>query len=113
MDERTRRIGQNEALFRRVNNAVEEVATARSTVAEDLTIVCECGDETCVEEITLPLAEYEALRAQPTRFATRPGHEEAQTERIVEQHAGYWVVEKRAGGPARLARALDDRESGT
>lgn len=113
MDERTRRIGQNEALFRRVNNAVEEVVAARNTVADELTIICECGDETCVEEFTVTLVEYEALRAQPTRFAVRPGHDGPPTERVVEQRDDYWVVEKWPGGPARLARELDDREGGT
>ena len=113
MDERTRRIGRNEVLFRRVNNAVEEIVTARSAVARELTIVCECGDETCTEEITIGLSEYESLRAEPTRYAIRPGHDKPPTERVVEQHAEYSIVEKREGGPARLARELEDRASET
>ena len=113
MDERTRRIGRNEVLFRRVNNAVEEIATARDAVARELTIVCECGDETCTEEINIGVAEYEALRAQQTRYAIRPGHDGPPTERVVEQHAEYWIIEKREGGPARLARELEDRARNT
>ena len=39
-----------------------------------LTFVCECGDPECTIPVSLSLAEYEEVRADPTRFVVIPGH---------------------------------------
>jgi hypothetical protein len=109
VDERARRIGQNEALYRAVNERIEAIGEAFGLVTESMTIVCECGDVNCLEQIELTVPAYEHVRTDPTRFVIRPGHEIADVEDVVEQHDGYDVVRKRPGGPAELARELDPR----
>jgi hypothetical protein len=103
MDERQRRVGLNEVLFRDVNERLKEVGTSFSLVAETARFVCECGELGCAEPIEMTLAEYESLRADPKRFAVKPGHEITDVERVVEEREGYFIVEKLPGGPAGLA----------
>jgi hypothetical protein len=109
MEERARRIGQNEDLFRRVNEQIEALNDAFSLVAPSLTIVCECGDLSCIEQIELSVDEYERLRANATWFAVKAGHEREDVEDVVEQYAGYEVVQKRPGIAAQVAKELDPR----
>jgi hypothetical protein len=110
--ERARRIGENEALFRRVNNAVEEINEVRRIESDEFEIVCECGDQACIEQIPLSRGEYEALRADPTHFAIKPEHEIPPVERVIAKNPRYWIVEKHEGAPARIARELEAREHG-
>ena len=109
MDERARRIGENEALFREVNEKVEELNASFDAVGESFEIVCECGEETCMERITLDHGEYEALRRDPTLFAVKPGHDEPDFESVVARHPNYDVVRKHEGPPRRLAEQTDPR----
>ena len=110
--ERTRRIGENEALFRRVNNAVEEINDAREVDLDELEIICECGDPGCIERIPVSPSEYQALRQEPTHFAIRPGHVIASVEQVIARNGRYWTIEKHEGRPARIARELEAREHG-
>jgi hypothetical protein len=109
MDERARRIGQNEALFRQINENLEDLNAAFASVTGTFEIVCECGAISCVERIVIDPATYERLRANPTWFAVVTGHDIPDVESIVERHEGYDFVEKRAGDPAALASATDPR----
>ena len=109
MDERERRIGENEIVYRAVNEKITDLNEAFGTVAESMTVVCECGDLTCAEQIELSLADYERVRAEPTHFVIIPGHQIEFVEDVVEEHDAYAVVEKRSGGPSRLARETDPR----
>ena len=107
MDERARRIAENEILFREVNERVQEL-DARFTSPSTFEIVCECGEDTCFERIEIERGEYEAVRAAGVLFAVVPGHEAEDVERVVEQQDSYKVVEKLPEG-ARLAEATDPR----
>jgi hypothetical protein len=109
MDERRKRIGMNEALFREVNERLKEVGQSFSLVAETARFVCECGELGCAEPIEMTLADYERLRADPTHFAIKPGHEITDVERVVEEHDHYSIVEKLPGGPAGIAIREDSR----
>jgi len=104
---RERVIGQNEAMFRRFNEMVEDVALLERSGGETA-FLCECGDENCNEEIRLEPERYEAIRAVSTHFVVRPGHFFQRAEVVVEQHSGYWVVEKR-GEAADEATKSDPR----
>ena len=106
MDQRTERIGRNETLFRKVNDQIEGVNEAFGTITGTMSILCECGKLDCIEQIDLTVDEYRELRADPTRFAVKPGHEIPDVERIVGRHGGYFVVQKAEGEAARLARDL-------
>ena len=109
MDERKRKIGENEALFRDVNERVKDVSDGFGVVLDDIELVCECGNLDCVERIHLDVRAYEELRADPALFAVRPGHEIPDTEDIVSTGGDYLVVRKKPGGPAELAAELDPR----
>jgi hypothetical protein len=106
VDERAERIGRNEDLFRKVNDQIEGVNEAFGTITGTMSILCECGALRCIEQIGLTIDEYRELRADPTRFAVRPGHETRDLERIVERHESYFVVQKAEGAPAGLAEDL-------
>ena len=106
MDERAERIGRNEDLFRKVNDQIEGVNEAFGTLTGTMSILCECGKLDCIEQIELTLDEYRELRAEPTRFAVKPGHEIPDVERIVARREGYFVVRKTKGEAARLAQDL-------
>ncbi len=109
MDERGQRIGINEALFRQVNERLEDLNEVFSTFTGTMSVVCECGELECVEHLTIAAQEYEWVRNDPTQFVIVPGHEEPDVEDVVERNRGYDVVRKRAGGAAEAARQLDPR----
>ena len=112
MGAREERLGANEALFREVNERVAEVAErfiAGDTPDSRFDFNCECGDRDCAEQIALTVAEYEAVRAEATRFAVVPGHEVPDIERVVERHSNYLVVEKEDPDAEDVARETDPR----
>ena len=106
MDERAERIGRNEDLFRKVNDQIEGVNEAFGTITGTMSILCECGRLDCIEQIDLTVEDYRTLRAEPTHFAVKPGHEAADLENVVQRREGYFVVAKAEGEAARLARDL-------
>jgi hypothetical protein len=71
--------------------------------------ICECDVADCTELIPMTLAEYEAIRAVPIRFAVVPGHELPEIETVVERHSAYLVVEKRDDEAQDVARETDPR----
>jgi hypothetical protein len=104
VDERQRRLGLNEALFRAVNERIDDLNETFRTKGEELETVCECGDASCVERIAVPKDEYERIRRDPTLFLLVPGHDDASAEAVVdEDQRTYIVVRKHPGGPADLA----------
>jgi hypothetical protein len=105
---REERIGRNEALFREVNERIERVT--ETLQVETLTILCECGDPSCLEQIQVSLPDYERVRADPTLFFIRAGHEDFDVEDIVEEHEDYHVVRKKDGSAAAEAQKLDPRD---
>ena len=109
MDERARKIGENEALYRSVNEKIEDLNQTFGLLAESMTIVCECGRLECSEQIQLDIPTYERVRSNPTHFVALPGHELPEVETVVERHEGYIVLRKDPGGPAELAREMDPR----
>ena len=109
MDGRAKRIGLNEAVFREVNERVRAINDEFGARLDTAEFVCECGETSCTERIRLSLSEYEAVRAEPTHFAIKDGHEIPDVEDVVERCDGYIVVAKKAGDPAELARSVDPR----
>jgi hypothetical protein len=108
-DECARKIGRNEAMFREVNERIEDVAETFGLGDGPLELICECGDASCARQITMTTAEYEAMRKDPTLFAVYPGHENADVGLIVERRDGYDVIRKHEGEPARVARETHTR----
>jgi hypothetical protein len=112
MDERERRMGENEVLFREVNERLESLNEAFSPLTEQMLIVCECADLACIERIPVTLAEYEALRADPRAFAILRGHDAVDVDQIIAEREGYVIVRKRAGEAAEIAVTKDPRHGG-
>ena len=109
MEERERRVGRNEALFRQVNEELEALDQFTRITDKTLGIVCECGDLLCQNRIEVPIPVYEDVRARSDLFLVIPGHEIPSTEEIVKTSDHYNVVRKREGVPAALADATDPR----
>jgi hypothetical protein len=109
MDERTQRVGQNEALFRTVNDEAHSLNDTFDVVADPLSAICECGRADCTDRLELRAAEYEAIRQEPTWFGIKPGHDAPDVETVVQRHDRYWVVQKHEGDAARIARSTDPR----
>ncbi len=106
MDARARRIGENEALYRSINDKIESLNETFGVVAETMAVICECGKLECSEQIELDIPTYEHVRADPTHFVVLPGHELLDVETVVERHDGFNIVRKDPGGPAEVARDL-------
>ena len=107
--ERARRIGLNEALFRHVNEKIERLNDAFALLGDDFTVICECGDIACIEQLTVTRPVYERTREKPAWFFVKPGHQEEDVERVIEEGAGFWIVEKRPGIPAQIAEETNPR----
>lgn len=83
MDERLRRLAENDDIARRLDPArVEELHE----------FVCECTELDCRDILHLTPAEYARVRAEPGRFVVMPAHEDAAVELVVEAHPRYRVV---------------------
>jgi hypothetical protein len=111
IDERQQRVVKNEALFRAVNEQLEDLNEAFASFSDVVTIVCECGDGSCVDQINVSLDRYESVRADATLFFVRRGHDDDQVEDVVSEADAYFVVRKRAGEPQRIAEELDARNA--
>jgi hypothetical protein len=109
MDERKRRIGLNEAVFREANERIEELNETFATLTDELVLVCECGYGDCTERISMSVREYEELRADSAHFAVVPGHEIGDVEHIVAAREGYDVVRKDDGVARKIAEVTDPR----
>ena len=111
MSSREERIGLNEAVFREVNERIEALAETFDLKTQSLDLICECGDATCVERITMTTAEYEEIRSEAHQFAVHPGHEYPDVESVVARLKGYDVVRKNRGVPAQIAEQTDPRSN--
>lgn len=101
---------QNEATFRDMNEWTLEENDARSGPAPETDLyLCECSDRRCTDPIRLTRAEYEAIRAEPIRFAIAVNHENPEIDRVLQENARYATVEKIHPGGLRIARATDPR----
>jgi hypothetical protein len=109
MGERRMRVGENEALFRRVNERIESLNESFAVVTDTFEIVCECADAACVNRISIAPDAYEQVRADPTLFIVAPGHESPEAEGIVETQLAYYVVRKHPGLPEHVAKETDTR----
>jgi hypothetical protein len=107
MSERARRIGENEVLFRTVNDRIDDLNDRFGTPVGTVEIVCECGRGDCLERIELEPDAYGRLREDPFRFAVVHGHEDTDSETVVSETDAYLVVEKHPGEPREAVEAAD------
>ena len=104
------RVARNEALFREVNERVQDLAERFATTAAVPTgFVCECANADCTEVVDVPLPIYEQVRRNPRRFIVLPGHVLAEVEQPIEETAAYVVVEKNTPTTVKIAERHDPR----
>jgi hypothetical protein len=112
---REERLALNEARVREVNETIEraneKLGPAPGEDGLALNILCECGTPGCDRLIEISSAEYQGVRAEPTRFVVVPGHEQAELERVVEDKRRFAVVEK-VGAAAKVAERTDPESPG-
>jgi hypothetical protein len=109
MSDRARRIGENEALFRQVNEHVQSLGTGVAEGHSPMQIFCECGDLSCDDRFSVPSSKYEEIRGDATLFFVVPGHNKVGIEEVVERTEDYDVVRKLAAEARRIAEETDPR----
>jgi hypothetical protein len=97
---------QVQSFYREVNEGIASISEAWEI--DMLELLCECGEVGCSERILVPPATYEQLRAAPTRFLVRPGHEDPAVETVISTAADYLIVANQ-GAAAAVARRTDPR----
>jgi 3,4-dihydroxy-2-butanone 4-phosphate synthase len=105
VSEREAALGENEAVFREVNERIREITTYH----RDAEFLCECADPTCAEPIALELDEYERVRRDAAQFLVVPGHDHPDVETVVSANDRFAVVRKKAGVPTEVAVETDPR----
>lgn len=106
VDARERRMAQNEALFREVNERVQDAA--EQGAVRQYEYFCECANVDCTFRVTLSPAEYEAVRADAKQFVVLPDHYTPEVEDLVAQNDAFWVVRK-SGEAGEYVENLDPR----
>ena len=101
-------MADNEALFREVNERVQEQADAHGNDSHIYAYFCECSRPDCIERVHLTRAEYETVREHGARFILVPGHEIDEFETVVATLDDSVVVEKQ-GVAGERAETLDPR----
>ena len=103
MTSRDERVAANEAKFRDANEIIREQAGKLSLEGSSrVPFLCECANAGCTEVLRLTLDDYEAVRAHSHTFAIVPGHEEPDSETVVDgigsRDDGFAVVAKKSAG---------------
>ena len=97
---------RNEALFREVNERVQDHAEEGGAAVYEY--FCECANIDCTFRVTLAPSEYEAVRADPTQFIVLPLHFTPEIEELVAQTETHWIVRK-TGEAGEYVEQLDPR----
>src|SRR4029450_7789531 len=82
------RAARNQALFRSINEQIEEIE--------------------CMDRIVMSLQGYREIRRVPTHFFVKRGHVYPEFERVVEEHDGWVIVEKFGEGAEAVALAHEE-----
>jgi hypothetical protein len=102
---------RNQSRYRDLNERIEAHNRATHWVNPPMPDwVCECVND-CAQPVQLTIAEYEAVRADPTHFLVSPSSEHVieEIEDVVARHERYWVVEKKEVAAA-VSEELDPRD---
>jgi len=105
IEERIRRIGENEALYRQVNEQVRGINRGVS----EFTVLCECGTLDCMAHIDVSRNVYEETRSSSHRFIVLPGHQIDELEVVVADHGSFIVLEKTPPQARRIAEEMNPR----
>jgi hypothetical protein len=107
-DERGRRAGVNEALFREVNEQIRSLEDELGETGGTITVICECADTACTERLELRASDYERVRSDASLYVIAGGHELSDVERVVGRRDG-WEVVRKVGVAGEIAEETDPR----
>jgi hypothetical protein len=107
MHSREERLAMNEVLFRKANDRIDQKAEEEGVI-EPVAFYCECSDRDCTERIPISGSEFEMVRARPTQFLVRPGHQEPDVEFVVTETPLYLVVQKTGEAADVVTEHLED-----
>ncbi len=109
-EERIRRIGENEALYRQVNEQVRGINRGASALPSgEFSVLCECGTLDCMQHIVVSRTVYEETRSNSHRFMVLPDHQIDELEVVVADHGSFVVLEKTPPQARRIAEEMDPR----
>ena len=100
---RRRRLAENQALFREINDRIGASAEAQGADQYAYEFVCECSSLECFGRFELTLEEYGRVRERDQRFVVLGGHEEPGIEDVVERLGDVTIVEKRGDAADAVA----------
>lgn len=106
-DDRIRRVGENEALYRLVNERIK--ALSPGTATGEFGVVCECATLACKTQIMITPEVYEQTRARSDHFIVLRGHQLDDIETVIEDHESFFVIEKTPEEARRIAEEMDPR----
>ena len=110
MSEIERRKAANEAVFRNVNERIEQLQHSFAVAErEPLQMICECDRLDCMDRVAVGVDAYELVRSQPDQFIVSPGHEDTHVDEVIGATTGYTIVRKKAGDPRDVADETDPR----
>ena len=96
-------------VFREANEQTRMLNEAFGRDGLDESFVCECGNCSCTEALTLSPSEYEAVRGHGRRYLIAVDHENPEIERVVSQKEHFAVVETFVGEASRIPEETDPR----
>jgi hypothetical protein len=88
------RLARNQALFREVNDRINELVKAPTVGVYEF--ICECTNPSCTESLAVAVREYEAVRSHPRHFLVARDHELPEVERVVQDNGRFLTVETTA-----------------
>ena len=110
MSEVERRKAANEAVFRNVNERIQQLQHSFAVAEhEPLQMICECDRLDCMERVALSVDAYELIRSRPDQFIVSSGHEDTAVEEVVSVTSEFTVVRKKQGDPREVAVKTDPR----
>jgi hypothetical protein len=92
--EREERAAKNELVFRAVNEQILKMTDRLRTQLDDIDIVCECVDTSCVGTIRVVADDFAEFERQDGVFVVLPGHEDENVEDVVTRTKDYVIVRK-------------------
>jgi hypothetical protein len=83
---------RNSLLIREVNERIAELSESWLD-GEPRELLCECGDESCIQVILVTRADYEVARDHSDRYLITPDHGEETRTKVRTTRDGYSIVE--------------------
>ena len=95
MDDERGEVVRRQALFREVNEQIEKLSDGWELFDGSISVLCECGRPGCNEALEVPRTLYDDIRAAPSRFLLKLGHE-LEDDAVIACYDGYVIAERNA-----------------